>query len=49
MVLPPEPPELTPAAARILLRILIKAQAAREGVIQMTDDQAEASPAGEER
>lgn len=25
VVLPPEPPELTPEAARVLLRILIKA------------------------
>jgi hypothetical protein len=28
VILPDEPPRLTPAAARILLRILLKAQAA---------------------
>jgi hypothetical protein len=30
VVLPPEPPQLTPAAARALLRILLKAWAAED-------------------
>ncbi|MGI8451159.1 MAG: hypothetical protein ACR2MP_29040 [Streptosporangiaceae bacterium] len=29
MVLPPEPPRLSPAAARALLRVLLKAHAAQ--------------------
>jgi len=49
VVVPAEPPALIPAAARILLRILIKAQAAQEGTSQMTDNTAEASQAKEER
>ena len=49
VLLPDEPPALTPAAARALLRILLKAQAAQEGANQMTDNQAEASLLGEER
>jgi hypothetical protein len=37
LVLPAEPPVLNPAAARALLRILLKAHAAQEGANQMTD------------
>jgi hypothetical protein len=32
VVLPDEPPRLTPAAARALLRVLVKAQAAQQAV-----------------
>ncbi len=49
VVVPVEPPALTLPAARILLRILIKAQSAQEGTSQMTGNTAEASPAEEER
>jgi hypothetical protein len=41
IVLPPEPPELTPAAARTLLRILVKAYEKQAG------DDAHATNAGE--
>ena len=40
MVLPPEPPELTPGAARALLRILVKAngqQAEATGTVEDLD------------
>jgi hypothetical protein len=37
--LPAEPPELTPAAARALLRILIKAHAAQGGDREMQNQQ----------
>jgi hypothetical protein len=39
VVLPAEPPELTPAAARALLRILIKAHAAQGGDREMDNQQ----------
>lgn len=41
VVLPPEPPELTPGAARALLRILVKAreqQAEATGALEAVDD-----------
>ncbi len=40
VILPPEPPELTPAAARALLRVLVKAyerQQARDIVAKFRD------------
>lgn len=40
VLLPEEPPELTPAAAKALLRILLKAYAPQEGALQMTDPHA---------
>jgi hypothetical protein len=39
LVLPAEPPDLTPAAARTLLRILIKAHAAQGGEHEMQSQQ----------
>jgi hypothetical protein len=39
VVLPDEPPALTPAAARVLLRVLVKARARQEGNREMTDHQ----------
>ncbi len=40
VLLPEEPPELTPAAAKALLRILLKAYADQEGALEMKDTQA---------
>ena len=48
VVVPPEPPALNPAAARVLLRILIKAQAAAEGANEMARIQQVGSPEGED-
>jgi hypothetical protein len=48
VVLPPEPPTLTPAAARVLLRILIKAQTVPEGADQMAGTRPEGPPARKE-
>jgi hypothetical protein len=48
VVVPPEPPALNLAAARVLLRILIKAQAAAEGVNEMAGIQPAGSPEGED-
>jgi hypothetical protein len=48
VILPDEPPRLTPAAARALLRILIKARARQEGDHQVTGNEAGHQAAREE-